>query len=243
VTDARPPRIGIFGGTFDPIHAGHLRAAARVRDRFKLDRVLFVPSFIPPHKRRAGLASPAERLAMVEQAVVGRRGFAASAVEVGSRATSYSIITLAKVRRLYPAARLFFILGADAFREIETWREWRRVLAQCAFIVTTRPGTGLGRARSVLDPTYRRRAVRVDRGTRIDERFLDRFGIFFLAIDALPLSSTGIRRRVREGRPLRGLVPGAVARIIEDHELYRPSVLPWSGGGAGRERHPRGKTT
>jgi nicotinate-nucleotide adenylyltransferase len=219
VTSAR--RVGIFGGTFDPVHNGHLQAAAAVRSRFKLDRVLFIPSRIPPHKRRSDMAPAAARLAMVEAAVRGTKGFSASPLEVRSPRTSYSIHTLAKIRKQMPAARLFFILGADAFGEIKTWREWRRVLGQCIFIVTTRPGTSLRAARAVLMPEYAVRMAAVRKTSDIEALLRAGRSIFFLRIQALAVSSSDIRRRVGEGRPIESLVPAGVAALIRSGNLYR----------------------
>jgi nicotinate-nucleotide adenylyltransferase len=217
----QPARIGIFGGTFDPVHCGHLQAAAAIRDRFRLDRVLFIPSHIPPHKRRPGLAPADARLALVESAVHCRRGFEASGLEVRSPRTSYSIFTLAKIRKIYPGASLFFIVGADAFLEIKTWREWRRVLDQCVFIVMTRPGSSLRAARAVLGPGYRDRTAAVRKEADVDALIRAGRTILFCRIDALPVSSTDIRRRVGEGRPIAGLVPGGVAARIASGHLYQ----------------------
>jgi nicotinate-nucleotide adenylyltransferase len=216
----RARRIAVFGGTFDPIHNGHLRAATLVARRFALDRVLFVPSYIPPHKRRPKIAPANARLAMVELAVRGRRRFAASPLEVAARATSYSVLTLEKIGRQWPGARLFFLLGVDAFLEIETWREWKRLLDQCRLIVATRPGTPLRKARAVLGEPLARTMVEVGRSVRIDESFLEGHRIFILPIAALPISATEIRRRVRSGLSIRGLVPRAVERYIRQERLY-----------------------
>jgi len=217
----RPMRIGLFGGTFDPIHLGHIRAAEEVRSRLGLDRILFIPSNTPPHKRRAGMAPAADRLAMVRAALRGRPEFAASAIEVASPRTSYSIVTLAKIRKRYPSARLFFLLGADAFLEIKTWREWRRVLDQCVFIVITRPGTSLRAARAVLEPEYRDRMAAVAEAADLESGLQAGRTILFFRIAALPVSSTEIRRRVRDGRSIEGLVPGGVVARIHSAKLYQ----------------------
>lgn len=216
-----PRRIGLFGGTFDPVHLGHLRAAEDVRSRLGLDRILLIPSNVPPHKRRPGMASAADRLAMVRSAVRGCPGLAASDLEVASPRTSYSIHTLVKIRKLYPSARLHFLLGADAFLEIKTWREWRRVLDQCIFIVMTRPGSSLKAARAVLEPEYRDRMAAVRNAAEAETRIQAGKTILFLRIEALPISSTGIRQRIREGRSIEGLVPRAVAARIKSAELYQ----------------------
>ncbi|HYA48116.1 MAG TPA: nicotinate-nucleotide adenylyltransferase, partial [Burkholderiales bacterium] len=204
-------RIGLFGGTFNPIHLGHLKAAAEVRAAFGLGRVLFIPSYIPPHKTSPDIASAADRFRMVELACDGREGFVASALEVEARERSYSIVTLAKVKGLYPEAWTFFILGIDAFLEIGTWHEYDRVLDECLFIVTDRPGFDLESASGVLGGRLRDRTCRVTRGGPVDEALFSRFGVFLLPIQALDISATGIRRRVRRGERPDGLVPAPVA--------------------------------
>jgi nicotinate-nucleotide adenylyltransferase len=217
----RKERIGVYGGTFNPIHAGHVKAAAEILARFSLDRVLFVPSFIPPHKETSEIASPRDRMAMVELALRRYRRLVPSPIEIEAGGTSYSIVTLDKIRRLYPGARIFFILGADAFRDIETWREWRRVLERCLFIVTTRPGTRLAAARAALASEYRSGVCEVTPATRIGEALLSSRRIFLTPISALDVSSSEIRSRVRRGAPIRALVPAPVARYIAERGLYR----------------------
>jgi nicotinate-nucleotide adenylyltransferase len=214
-------RIGLYGGTFNPVHRGHLRAAEDVRTAFRLDTVLFIPSYIPPHKESAGIASAADRFRMVELACRGHEGFVASPVEVEARETSYSILTLAKIKELNPGAWVFFIVGADAFLEIGTWRESERVLAECLFIVTGRPGFELESTAEVLNGRLRERVCRVPEGGTADESQFSRFGIFLLPIKALDISSTDIRGRAQRGESLEGLVPGPVAAYIREHQLYK----------------------
>lgn len=216
----RPERIGVFGGTFDPVHNGHLKAAGDVGRRFGLDRILFVPSNIPPHK--AGGQAPArDRLAMLELALRGRPRFAASPLEIRAGGRSYSIRTLRRLRKIHPRARIFFIVGSDAFLEIRTWRQWRDVLDASQFIVMTRPGVSLARARRAPGPAFAGRIRAVRRSERVREDWSSAFGIFLLPIEALPISATEIRRRVREGVSIAGLVPPSVGRYIRDHRLYR----------------------
>jgi len=213
-------RIGLYGGTFNPIHLGHLRAAEDVQAAFRLDTVLFIPSYIPPHKESAGIASAADRFRMVELACRGHGGFVPSRVEVEARETSYSILTLRKVKEADPGAWFFFIVGADAFLEIETWREYERVLAECLFIVTGRPGFNLESAADVLDGRLRERICRLPSGEVPDESQFSRFGVFLLPINALDISSTDVRNRARRGEDLAGLVPPPVAAYIREHQLY-----------------------
>ncbi len=214
-------RMGLFGGTFDPIHLGHLRAAREVLERFALDRILFVPSFIPPHKERKGMAPARDRLRMVELACAGEPRFAASSIEVDAGGRSYSILTLERVRGLYPGARIFFILGTDAFLEIGTWREHARVLEESLFIVMTRPGAPMEDAAGVVGDSLRERVREIAEGETVDEGVLGDHRIFLLPIRALDVSSTEVRRRVRAGETVAGLVPEAVGDYIRSHGLYR----------------------
>lgn len=213
-------RIGLFGGTFNPIHLGHLRAASDAQAAFRLGRVLFVPSYIPPHKESTGVASAADRFRMVELACLEHPGFEASAIEVEARETSYSILTLSRIKGLYPGAAVFFILGVDAFLEIGTWRQYERVLQECLFVVTGRPGCDLESASGVLGGRLAGRIYRVAEGESPDESLFLRFGVFLLPIKALDISSTDIRSRVRRGESPEGRVPPAVADYIRDHQLY-----------------------
>jgi nicotinate-nucleotide adenylyltransferase len=216
-------RIGLLGGTFNPVHSGHLRAAEEVSRIFGLDRVLFVPSFIPPHKQTAGAATPEDRFAMVELAVRSHLRFIASPVEIEAQEKSYSVITLEKVRAIYPNAWIFFILGIDAFMEIDTWKSYRQVLEQCHFIVISRPGYDLAEARNVLPERYAARIFSLPEpaAAPVDESLLRRFRIFTVSIRAVAVSSTEIRRKIRQGGSLRGLVPKAVEAYIRKHKLYQ----------------------
>ena len=213
--------IGLFGGTFDPVHLGHLRAAAEVRRLARLDRVLFIPSYLPPHKAAGASAAPADRLRMVELACKRRAGFEVSSIEVEAREKSYSILTLRKVRALYPGARLYFILGVDAFLEIGTWHQYEKVLEECRFIVTGRPGFDLERARDVLGGRLRRKIGPLADAGNLGGTVPPRFRIVLTAIRALDISSTAVREMARQGRSLEGLVPRAVAAYIREHQLYR----------------------
>jgi len=214
-------RVGLLGGTFNPVHNGHLHAAEEVRRRVGLRRVLFIPSYIPPHKQSAEIASPEDRFAMVRLAVKDHPAFEASPIEIDARETSYSIITLNKVKSLYEASRVLFILGIDAFVEIETWRSYRELLAQGQFIVMSRPGQGLDRARRVLPGEYASAIFDVPESQPLTDELADRYRIFLVPIEALDISSTDIRRRVRQGRPVAGLVPEAVDFYIQKKRLYQ----------------------
>ena len=215
------PRIGLLGGTFNPVHLGHLRAAEEVRLKFRLNQVLFIPSYIPPHKQTTDIAPPEDRFAMVELALRPYPQLIASALEIEARERSYSVITLNKLRAIYLDARIFFILGVDAFLEIETWKSYREVLEQCRFIVISRPGFDLAGARKVLPAEYSRKIGKWKRPGPVGEDWLARFRIFLVPIKALAISSTEIRRRVKAGRSIHGLVPGPVEEYIRNKKLYQ----------------------
>ena len=208
-------RIGLRGGTFNPVHLGHLRAAEEVLARIALDRVLFIPSYLPPHKQTSRMASPEDRFAMVELAVRSHPRLMASSLEIEARERSYSIITLNKVKTIFPDAQIFFILGVDAFLEIETWKSYREVLEQCRFIVISRPGFDLAAARRALPAEYE--GMFSEAGGGLPEPFR----IFLLAIPALDISSTDIRRRIRHDQSIRGLVPESVEEYIRRKNLYQ----------------------
>jgi nicotinate-nucleotide adenylyltransferase len=214
-------RIGLLGGTFNPVHEGHLRAALEVQQKFILHKILFIPSYIPPHKQTTEIASPEDRYAMVELAVKGFPGFLASSIEIEAKEKSYSIITLNKVKKMYRNAWIFFILGFDAFLEIETWRSYEKVLEQCRFIVTSRPGYRLAEARNVLPENYDDKIISLSESGSVGEDLIEKFRIFLLPIVALDISSTEIRRKIRQGQSVKGFVPEAVEVYIKRKKLYQ----------------------
>lgn len=213
-------RIGIFGGTFNPVHRGHIQAAAAVQKRFSLGRVLFVPAFIPPHKVTAGIASPHDRMGMIKSALRRYSRLVPSPVEIEAGGTSYSIRTLDKVRGRYPGAWIFFILGVDAFLEIKTWKKWKHLLEEGLFIVMTRPGHRLRRVHRILGMAFKNRIFEIPKSARIREHWFSQYKIFLVPIDAADISSTDIRSRIREGKAIKGLVPGPVEKHIRERRLY-----------------------
>jgi len=214
-------KIGLLGGTFNPVHSGHLQAAKQVQEKFRLQTILFIPSYIPPHKQTSDMASPRDRFAMVRLAVAGHPGFVASPIEIRARQKSYSIITLNEVRRIYPGARVFFILGVDAFLEIQTWMSYREVLEKCRFIVVRRPGYRLSGAKKVVPGEFRDKIVAIRRSAEVNGQTIGAYRFFLVDIRALPVSSTEIRCRIRQGRSIKGLVPEAVEDFIRKKKLYR----------------------
>lgn len=211
-------RLGIFGGTFDPIHYGHLRSAEEVRQAQQLDRVLFIPSAQPPHKSRRDLVSAEHRLAMVRRAVRANPYFRASDVEVRQSGPSYSVRTLETLRRRHPAARLVFVIGADAFRDIGTWFDYRRLFELADFVVTSRP------PHPTLEPLeWVPVAARGDfrykrRGSELEH--VSGHRVAFQRISDLAISATQLRHLLQHGRSVKYLTPTAVERYIAENQLY-----------------------
>ncbi|NIM91331.1 MAG: nicotinate (nicotinamide) nucleotide adenylyltransferase [Candidatus Aminicenantes bacterium] len=214
-------RIGIFGGTFNPIHAGHMRAAEIVQRKFLLDKILFIPSYIPPHKESVDMASPSDRLKMVELACAPYSRFIPSPIEIEAQEKSYSIITLEKIEKMYPETWLFFILGIDAFLEIETWKEYEELLKRCSFIVVSRQGYRLQEAKNVLEGPYKEKMYEFPESGEREEDLFSSYRIFLLPIDSLNIASTEIRRRARKGLSLKGLVLESVEVYIAENRLYQ----------------------
>lgn len=213
-------RTGLFGGTFDPIHWGHLRSAEEVREAFDLDRVLFIPASIPPHKRGQTQTPVRHRLQMVRLATARNPRFSVSTVEIARPGVSYSIDT---VRHFAAKQRegdlLYFIIGLDAFREIATWKNFKEIFPLCNFIVTSRPGNGdvnplrgtSVAVRRLFCYDFKESAYRHKQGT----------SLHFLRLTDFAVSASDIRDRVRQGKSIRYLVPSSVEAYIRKHGLYR----------------------
>ena len=199
VDDVR--RLGIFGGTFDPVHCGHLICAEQLSEAIELDLVLFVPSCSPPHKQERPEASAAHRLEMVRLATEGCDGFEVSDIEVLKGGVSYTVDTVRRIRDAYGEhVELWLLMGMDAYLDIPTWKEPEMIAAECSFGVAARPGY----------------ANDIDPGLPADKtRFVD--------ITLVEISSTGIRERLSLGKSIKYLVPDGVERYIRQHGPY-PSV-------------------
>lgn len=205
-------RICLFGGTFDPIHCAHLTIAEAALKRCSLDSVIFVPAANPPHKHAAGMAPYEDRFRMVELACAPFPSFSASRLEEGAE-HSYTINTLERVgSTLASGDRLFFLIGSDAFDEIETWHRWHDVLQLATFIVVARPGG-----------TYR-----VPENARIEQ---------LEGLD-LPVASTAIRARLAAGEPTPEL-PATVRSYIEEHGLYGATRRPATAASPSRSTDRR----
>lgn len=214
----RAPRLGIYGGSFDPIHLGHLRAAEEVREALELDHVLFVPAANPPHKPTRRLADGSARRTMIELAIADHPGFAVSSIELERGGLSYSIDTITDVGRLEPDAELFFLLGLDAWREIHLWKEVERMFERANLVVVRRPPAPLDVSIEHL-PIAAQEAFCYGADRRI-YRHRSGTSLTFLSITGLDVSATRVRATLRERHSVRYLVPAAVDRYLADTGLY-----------------------
>jgi len=214
-------RIGLFGGTFNPVHSGHLKAAEDVQKRFLLDKILFIPSYIPPHKDTADIASPSHRLKMVEIALRGFSHFIPCSIEIDAEEKSYSIITINRIKKLYPKSWIFFILGIDGFLEVDTWKDYEQLLEQCFFVVISRPGYLLDEAKKTLEGKYREKMCKLSKSEVIKDEMLLSFRIFLLPIDALDIASTEIRGIIKRGDSIKDMVSKRVEDYIRENRLYK----------------------
>lgn len=216
--------IGVFGGTFDPIHIGHLRIALEVLEALRLAEIRFIPSRTPPH-RGTPAASAAQRLEMIKLALAGQAGFVADDREVRRVGPSYTADTLAELRVAWPVAPLCLLLGLDAFRDLHHWQRWQVLPELAHLVIVHRPGAETFPLPAVLQELVAQRRSQ-------DPADLARHPagrIVFQAVTQLDISATAIRATIAAGRSPRYLVPDAVQAYIERERLYRPL-----------ESHPRG---
>jgi nicotinate-nucleotide adenylyltransferase len=213
-------RLGLFGGTFNPIHIGHLRAAVEVWETFALDKVIWIPSAHPPHKSADALASPQDRLEMVGLAIEGTSFFEPSDVEIARSGPSYTIETLKYFQKQYGAQSVIhFIVGIDAFLEITTWKSFEGLFSTAHFIVMARPGATAKSLESFI-LEHLSKEYRLDGSTNAF-RHPRWCSIFYIDITRLDISATETRKRIRKGRSIRFLVPRAVEHFITRKGLYR----------------------
>jgi nicotinate-nucleotide adenylyltransferase len=211
-----PRRLGILGGTFDPIHGGHVETGTAAAHALDLTEMVVIPASVPPHRTQP-LASAFHRFAMVAMAVAGRPGWRASDLELLARQSpSFTSETLRRFREHgYAPNELFFVLGADAFGEISTWRDYPSILDFAHFAVVSRPGSAASHLRDRL-PALASRMVAPSALQNAG-----RTVIILIEVPTPDVSSTAIRRRVALGESVSGMVPAGVLQHIEQHGLYR----------------------
>lgn len=185
--------VGILGGTFNPIHIGHLILAEEIREKLELEKVIFVPARLPPHKKNKDIASPQTRFAMVQHAIKGNRHFSVSDIEIKRQGLSYTIDTIREFKKLYPKDELYFITGSDLLNYLAEWKDLKEIISIVKFVVATRPGYPLEQI-----PSY----------------------IKTVAIRAVDISAFEVRQCIKKHTSYRYLVPDAVHSYITKRKIY-----------------------
>ncbi len=211
-------KIGILGGTFDPIHFGHLRVAEEVGENLNLNKVLLIPVNIPPHKRRHDLTPFNHRFQMTKLAVKGSTILDVSDIERKRGGISYTVDTLRDIKKLWHEPEVYFIIGMDAFLDIKTWKEYKELFSLCHFVVIKRPGFAHGsRIQKLL--------ITIDSGfkRKSSNFFISIYGfnIILMKTTLMDISSTRIRELASEGKSMRFLLPDSVIKYIVKEGLYR----------------------
>ena len=187
-------KIGILGGTFNPIHIGHLILAEEAREKLGLGRIIFVPTYLPPHKENSDIAPASDRLKMASLAIKGNKYFMVSDIEIKRDGRSYTIDTLREFKAIYPKDELYFIIGSDLLKYLDDWKDLNEIIKMVKFIAATRPGYPLEKIPSYIDT---------------------------VAIRAVDVSAFEIRSCVRENKSFRYLVPEEVFNYINKKGLYK----------------------
>ncbi|MEW5909099.1 MAG: nicotinate-nucleotide adenylyltransferase [Thermodesulfobacteriota bacterium] len=220
-------RVGLFGGPFDPIHLGHLQAAKEVLKGFFLDTILFIPSFLPPHKQISALAGIHDRLEMIRLAISRHPRFSYSDIEIRRTGYSYTIDTVNALIETSPQEiRFYLIIGHDAFLEIHTWKSYKKLFQILPLILLIRPGRinlNSRQARKTIGTYLRRRISPRYRFSSIQSGFFhpDQHPVYLFNHHLLDISSTSIRNRIKHGESIRSLVPREVMKWISQKGLYR----------------------
>ena len=225
-------KIGIIGGTFDPVHNGHLNLAEQAQKFFDLDKVIFIPTFRSPHKLAIKPESCEHRLSMLSLALKNRPGFCMDKIEIKKNAVSYTIETLKDLNSEHPDWSIFLIVGADVFQAIDTWKNSTQLLDFCNILVATRPGVDF-----VISESIKNKLSLSEPGTNINpEKFRTELMVFdnlkkgtkviFFPIPPLDISSKDIRQRITQKEEIKNLLPLSVDHYIMKHQLYRNESPP-----------------
>lgn len=216
-------KIGIFGGTFNPIHYGHLRSAEESREALSLDKIVFVPCFLPPHKGQKNISPSEQRVEMLQMAISHKADFEVSRIELDRKGHSYSVETFRELRKVYSDDEsLYFIIGADSFVEISSWKDYEELFQLTNFIVVTRPGymQGFeGKSPSSLLPVAIQSHFCYDSRKKILHHDSGQ-DIHFLETTGFDIASTQVRKYAAEGKSITYLLPPEVERYIEEKRLY-----------------------
>jgi len=214
-------RLGVFGGTFDPVHLGHLRAAEEALDMLELDEMLFVPVAVPPHKPDRKILSFQSRWHMLQLAVAGNRRFRLSDLERRMPGKSYTVHSLKRIQGENPGAELFFLVGCDAFFEMDTWYDYKAIFRLADIVVLCRPGCSEDQMLEFVSTKVSELYAIVPGSRKISHPELR--SVYSLPNTRMDISSTRIRELAAEGRSVRYLVPDGVWSYIGENELYGKS--------------------
>jgi nicotinate-nucleotide adenylyltransferase len=221
-----PLKLGLLGGSFNPIHNGHLTIARLVHDKLRLDQVLFIPTGDPPHKRDGSLAPAKDRYEMVRLALAGTPSFQISDIEIRRSGKSYSIDTIRELQRQFGSStELYFLIGLDAFLDFPNWKEPTELLRTCRFVVVPRPGQSFRSLANMplLPPLDARTLDRLDAGVlpQLDIVMPSCKGIICLPIPPCSISASDIRQRIRQKTTQANMLPPPVESYILQHRLYQ----------------------
>ncbi len=215
-------RLGLYGGTFDPIHNGHFKVAEAVLKSFAMDRMLFVPAYTPPHKRGQQISSPYHRQAMLALATADAPQMFISTIELESPSRPYTIETLQRLQSDHTGSQLFFVMGADSFKDITMWREYERILSEYDVIVATRPGYDEGHDITAhLAQNLQGGILDLRGGLRPSQEHFAARHIYLTDYIEVDVSSTDVRELAAQGRGIDDIVPAPVAAYIAKYKLYQ----------------------
>ncbi|NNF99043.1 MAG: nicotinate (nicotinamide) nucleotide adenylyltransferase [Desulfobacteraceae bacterium] len=217
-------RIGLFGGTFNPIHNGHITVAGEVRALMRLAKIIFIPALTPPHKNTTALARAEDRYEMIRRAIAGNPGFDISDLEMKRPGPSYTIDTVRHFKKQVGAMnQIFLIMGVDAFTELDTWKSYRQLLCEVSFGVMARPAAdAAGDCIRVVGDFLKSRISAEYRCLKYPDRFEHPKlqPVFIAGVSPVPISSTDVRQRIQNGESINNLVPEAVRTYIQQKGLY-----------------------
>lgn len=213
-------RIGLFGGTFNPVHFGHLRVAEEIRENFGMDKIIFIPSNLPPHKNINDIIPSHHRYNMLQKAAKTNPAFSVSKIEMERPGKSYSIETIHYfVKQFHPSPALFFILGMDAFLDIKTWKEYGKLFYLSNFIVMSRPDYPEVSLFKILPEDIRREFTYFESMNSYEHK--SKQNIYYTKISLLDISSTKIRSNIKRGKSVKYLLPEIVENYIKENKLYK----------------------
>ena len=225
-------KIGLLGGTFDPVHNGHLHLAEQAQRFFNLEKVVFIPAYRSPHKLALEPVSCEHRLSMLTLALEGLPRFSIDKMEINKNEVSYTIETLKELQLNHPEWNMFLILGADAFQDIDTWKQCSQLLDFCNILVGTRPGSESQVSDSVKKKLTLSTSATNDRATssatdvKVFKNLEKGTGVTFFQISPLDISSKEIRQQIHRGEEVKNLLPPSVDHYIMRHRLYRDDSPP-----------------